>query len=714
MFDPITIAVFLESTACNMPPMEPERFWELIAQLDWPSRESEEAVKEEALRLMDLLAAVAFCARSDQLAEALADRVTAAIQRGEVQGLAEDWLVYEDPWLGACLVIGHGRDAYAQAWDEPGRVCQIMAEEDENETLAVAICDLSAWSKKASPEEIEETLRRSTAVRAMNSLEGFGDGEIVEHHEHGLGFVEFSEWPAEGTLRFPGSYLSVRRHVRAERHICLYGQDDSGEERFWYASVGSAPYPSRGVDIFTREGVPGGKGGGRIHPPRPREEALARFEALVAAKRAEGYAERALNQRIAVQLTPCGLEENAFAANVVLTNLPRRFQEVGFGAFTHHRTTRDRMHLFFDVVDVDALSWRLASLLDSVARDGVAFRAVALEGGAPARELCQERDAPPFAWEVKPCQGTPEREQPYFSRLTIEPHPETEAWARETAQEATARWADLKALSGLDPIVADLKRRHLEGALGASELAEASRRLGAAAGELVRAEVGGEWGVGWMFTERIWFGLWLGRAGETRVKWWPTRDAQTWIEGKREGSFSARCQGLIERVREGRADVRAIPDRLYPLAAGQGNFDAGGTADGRQVLMAAFWQSTFALFFDGEGRLTEVATHRPMEGRAEGQPEYGPSRLALETWQRELGWSPRLIRVKMFSLSEPNVGIADLPSHYESFLEDPDAETPEEQRYMAESIKRWVEGGDFVLYWGNDLFMSGEGQITST
>ena len=61
------------------------------------------------------------------------------------------------------------------------------------------------------------------------------------------------------------------------------------------------------------------------------------------------------------------------------------------------------------------------------------------------------------------------------------------------------------------------------------------------------------------------------------------------------------------------------------------------------------------------------------------------------------------------------MGIEDLPWHYKEFLEDPDSEKdPKEKAELFASIHRWVESGEFVLYWGNDLWLNAEGHVTSS
>ena len=129
--------------------------------------------------------------------------------------------------------------------------------------------------------------------------------------------------------------------------------------------------------------------------------------------------------------------------------------------------------------------------------------------------------------------------------------------------------------------------------------------------------------------------------------------------------------------------------------------------------MAAFYRDTFAILFDRAGRVLEYAVRDTPPGT--GPRGHGPSSDALREWQRYLGFEPRTIRVRRFSIPDVEVGIEDLPSHLADFLDDPESEPdPARREETAESARRWLEDGDFVLYWGNDLFVDAEGHVTSS
>ncbi len=165
-----------------------------------------------------------------------------------------------------------------------------------------------------------------------------------------------------------------------------------------------------------------------------------------------------------------------------------------------------------------------------------------------------------------------------------------------------------------------------------------------------------------------------------------------------------------------RVNAKHEAHRLFPICDGQGYFDAGVVGDGRQALMAAFYTGTFGLFFDARGRLLEYATTGPSQvGRNPDPNGYGPDPTFLRAWQAQLGFVPGPIRVRQFYQPEQGVGIGDMPAHFADFLEDPNSELDVEERArMFAHIRRWMEEGSFVLYWGNDLWLDGTGQVTSS
>jgi hypothetical protein len=278
----------------------------------------------------------------------------------------------------------------------------------------------------------------------------------------------------------------------------------------------------------------------------------------------------------------------------------------------------------------------------------------------------------------------------YFAKLLIEPDATVEAEAVRLAQEAAT-----PDVASLERAFAELRAR----AVDTAEVPRLAKIYGSALGELVRARIGGAWGTGALFGERIPGGLLVGKA---KIKFWPWSEARARIEGRVVQPLEERITALADRATK---RASAAPQRLYAFRADAGYFDAGVLADGRQVLMAAFYPATFAIFFDAAGKQVDYQERK--------NALHAPDEAALRAWQLALGFEPRTIHVKKFSVA--GLGTADLPSHLQDFVDDPDAEAdPEERDAMARSLIEWVDSGSFVLYWGNDLWLDASGHVTSS
>jgi hypothetical protein len=286
----------------------------------------------------------------------------------------------------------------------------------------------------------------------------------------------------------------------------------------------------------------------------------------------------------------------------------------------------------------------------------------------------------------------------YFSRLEAEVD---DAMAAEAA--ALARKADASDVTTLAAAFERLAAQHAQSPLAKVALQELAERYGSLLGELVRARAGGAWGIGRLFAEPI-RGCLL--VGDRAIKFWPWHEARDRIEGRAALPLADRIDRLCARASADDDDSDDEPSRLYPLQAGEGYFDAGVTRDGRQALMAAFYPMTFAIFFASDGRFLEYV-ERPNEGK--------PNEPELRSWQAELGFTPRTIRIEKFSIDKQGLGIEDLPGFYEELLDDPDSEPDEAERAeRLKSIREWIDEGSFVLYWGNDLWVDNTGHVTSS
>ncbi len=291
----------------------------------------------------------------------------------------------------------------------------------------------------------------------------------------------------------------------------------------------------------------------------------------------------------------------------------------------------------------------------------------------------------------------------HFENPTLRTSAEATARAEARAQQARARWpsldGSLASLLEVDEVVADP---------GAGDPKDLARLLGSYIGEVLRAQTGGSWGEASIFGQAIEDGVQL-HDGET--VYWAIMEARQFLTKKKTGRLSARCVDQLERAE---VTTTRPAGHLYPLGKEQGYFDAGVVTDGRQVLMAAKCDITFALFFDGEGNFLNVET-APTPERPASQPTWGPSRLVLEGWQKEWGFREEAITVQKFYCCDVDVGIDDLPSHMEALLEDPKSEPdPARREEEVELAKNWLANGDFVLYFGNALWLDSDGNVTSS
>lgn len=153
---------------------------------------------------------------------------------------------------------------------------------------------------------------------------------------------------------------------------------------------------------------------------------------------------------------------------------------------------------------------------------------------------------------------------------------------------------------------------------------------------------------------------------------------------------------------------------LYPIKHEPGYFHAGATGDGRQVLMGLYCPNLVAIYFDRSGEL-QGTERRPLEflwPRGESNDIYderiGPR---LRAWQDEMGFRPETIRVKRFFITE--LGIEIYPEHFGEILADPEA-SDEDKDDIRDSMRAWDADEQFVLFWGNDFWLDGTGEVVSS
>ena len=159
--------------------------------------------------------------------------------------------------------------------------------------------------------------------------------------------------------------------------------------------------------------------------------------------------------------------------------------------------------------------------------------------------------------------------------------------------------------------------------------------------------------------------------------------------------------------------------RLYPIACAPHDFLYAGTVSGeRQVLIGISGHHLAGVFFDRQGNFIEVQERRLPGYNSWEHVDHDDPRVlkVLHDWQEELGFTAATIKVRRFDVPGQGIGIEDRPEHFEAFLKDPERVEPDEvtRARDLESIRRWEREGMYVLWWGRDLWMDGNGEVEST
>jgi uncharacterized protein (TIGR02996 family) len=175
------------------------------------------------------------------------------------------------------------------------------------------------------------------------------------------------------------------------------------------------------------------------------------------------------------------------------------------------------------------------------------------------------------------------------------------------------------------------------------------------------------------------------------------------------------------RLRRKVARVERPFERLFPIRECSGGLHAGHLPGQRQGLFAFQYHGRYVIAaqFDSEGNLIEaerrnlVGTLVPEGFRGHWAHEHQPE--LRDYLRREFGFRPGLIHVKEFMTEW---GLAVYLWHDTEVLENPDAwaEDPEPDEVGAEppDLIDWMEGGNFVILFGNDNWAGPDGQIHTT
>jgi hypothetical protein len=149
-----------------------------------------------------------------------------------------------------------------------------------------------------------------------------------------------------------------------------------------------------------------------------------------------------------------------------------------------------------------------------------------------------------------------------------------------------------------------------------------------------------------------------------------------------------------------------------------------GRAGDRQLLAGILHGRIVGVWFDARGcfeRVEVIDPSVPIHAGSRTKREYEEEALLaclreeLEGWLEQVGFQPRSIVVNSFFVNGLPVGIIDMPNHYKRFLANPAwIEDTEEREEWKRDIQEWMERHNYILRWGDDLWMNGEGQVIAT
>lgn len=163
--------------------------------------------------------------------------------------------------------------------------------------------------------------------------------------------------------------------------------------------------------------------------------------------------------------------------------------------------------------------------------------------------------------------------------------------------------------------------------------------------------------------------------------------------------------------------IQSPLDRVRYTIRNNGHyFTTGIDGQGRQVLIGLLFGATspevVAVLFDKSGDyLGSVA--EPIVPRPDENDEAAADRTLAEV-QSAISLTPASIVIKKFWLDDRQVGISDLPEHYQDFLNNPEEFDEQRKAELSEDVRRWFSEGDFVLWWGEDYYLDKDGDVSSS
>lgn len=135
-----------------------------------------------------------------------------------------------------------------------------------------------------------------------------------------------------------------------------------------------------------------------------------------------------------------------------------------------------------------------------------------------------------------------------------------------------------------------------------------------------------------------------------------------------------------------------------------------GLSDGKSQILAGCYSNTLIIvMFDLEGNLLNLV-EKPavtMSGTKDSEEE-------LQTWLAQMNFRPIAITIKEFFLAEYRIGIKNLPTDFEYFLENQTVFSGQDKLDYHKNITDWKARNEFVLWWGNDFWCDKNGWIIAS
>lgn len=161
------------------------------------------------------------------------------------------------------------------------------------------------------------------------------------------------------------------------------------------------------------------------------------------------------------------------------------------------------------------------------------------------------------------------------------------------------------------------------------------------------------------------------------------------------------------------------PYFLYPLLSHPPYWFHVGRSEAKQAIMGLLGKKFCVIVFSDKGDLIEVqqqplaAPPSPSRGADELDWLHGIVEREVAEIRAKEGLADETIRVKRFRLPKLQAGIDDLPDDLQEYIADRGLSSPTEED-LEEALEGWKEESLFVFWWGQSLYVDGEGAVTSS